>query len=134
MAQNEESDTDGNASKGTGTETDASGDTETEASRDISHLIRWEGLVSDSDLRVEVAENFSRYVAGDEDVILEESILGVNGPMAVSRGSRTRTVGEYERVTDGDEVLNVSSSVEEIVEGGVHLEAALGAEALIGGG
>lgn len=102
-------------------------------SQDQSLLFRNEGLVSDADVRIDVAENFTRYVAGNDDVSLETSMQGVNGSLAVIRGSRTRTVGDYERVTDDDEMLSVGSSVRETVSGGVRLQALISAEALVGG-
>ena len=89
--------------------------------------------MSDVDLRVDVAEKYSRYVAGNEDSSLEVSMQGTKGNLAVLRGSRDRTVGEYEHVTDGEEIHNIADSVVETVHGGVRLEAAVSAESIVGG-
>ena len=102
-------------------------------SQDYTHLFRSEALVSDVDLRVDVAEKYSRYVAGNEDSSLEVSVQGTKGNRTVLRGSRDRTVGEYEHVTDGEEIHNIADSVVETVHGGVRLEAAVSAESIVGG-
>ena len=103
------------------------------AEADFSHLFRSEGLVSDVDLRVDVAKNYSRYVAGDEEVSVRTSLHGAGASMAFVRGSRNRTAGSFEQVTDNDVMMNVVNSVEETVEGGVHLKANFSAEGMVGG-
>ena len=100
---------------------------------DYSHLFRSESLVSDVDLRVDVTKNYSRFIAGDEDVSVRSSILGTYNSMAFMRGSRDRTAGSFEHSTDNDIMMTVQNSVVETVNGGVHLMAAFSAEAMIGG-
>ena len=104
-----------------------------EESPDYSHLFRSEGLVSDVDLRVDVAKNYSRFVAGDEDISLETSVQGANANMSFIRGSRTRSAGSFEHITGKELMMTVANSVEETVHGGVHLKAVLSAEAIVGG-
>ena len=102
-------------------------------SQDHSHLFRSEGLVSDADLRTDVADKYSRNIVGDEDISLESSEFRTRGSMTFSRGARSRTAGKYTRTTDEDEILLIGDGVEETVAGGVHLKAKISAEAIIGG-
>ena len=102
-------------------------------SQDYSHLLRSEGLVSDADLRADVADKYARNIVGNEDISLESSEFRTRGTMTFSRGARSRTVGKYTRTTDNDEMLLIGERVEETVTGGVHLKAKVSAEALIGG-
>ena len=102
-------------------------------SQDYSHLLRSEGLVSDADLRVDVADKYARNIVGNEEISLESSEFRTRGTMTFSRGARSRTVGKYTRTTDNDEILLIGDRVEETVAGGVHLKAKMSAEALIGG-
>ena len=102
-------------------------------SQDYSHLLRSEGLVSDADLRADVADEYARNIVGDEEISLESSEFKTRGTMTFSRGARSRTVGKYTRTTDNDEILLIGDRVEETVAGGVHLKAKVSAEALIGG-
>ena len=102
-------------------------------SRDYSHLFREESLVSDADLRADVARNFTRTVFGDEDVSLLTSEFHSRESTAFTRGSRSRTVEEYERTTDNEETMFIKEEVREDVSGGVHLMAAQSAESMIGG-
>ena len=101
--------------------------------QDYSHLFRNECLISDVDLHVGVAKSYSRVVVGDEDVSVTTRLLGANGSMNVVRGSRDRTAGSFEHRTDNEITMNVSNSVEENVEGPVHLTAGFAAEAMVGG-
>ena len=102
-------------------------------SQDYSHLFRSEGLVSDVDLRVDVAKSYSRHVVGNEEISLKSSVQGANSNMTFMRGSRDRTAGSFEHITGDEVIMNVGDAVRETVNGGVHLMAAMAAEALIGG-
>ena len=74
---------------------------------DYSHLFRMEGLVLDVDLRVDVAENFSRYVAGNEDIELDSDTVLAGESMTITRGARTRRAGAYQRHTHEEEILAI---------------------------
>ena len=104
-----------------------------EQSRDLSHLLRNEGLVSDAEMRIDVAKNYERTVLGDEDVQLKSSVFGTNADMTFVRGARARSAGNYEHVTNSDVMMTIGSSVNEVVGGGVHLMARISAESMIGG-
>lgn len=96
-------------------------------------MFRYESMVSDADLRVDVAKNYSRYVAGDEEVSVRTATVGANGAMSFIRGSRDRTAGSFEQISSHEVTMKAEESYVENVEGGVHVKAALGAEAMIGG-
>ena len=69
-----------------------------DGSEDYSHLFRRERGVADVDLRVDVAENFSRFVTGNEEfqVDVDEAVAGAD--MNFSRGAYTNTIaGAYLR-------------------------------------
>jgi len=110
-------------------------DTEAEnaEANDYSHLFRSESLVSAVDLRVDVADRFSRLIGGDEEIDLDAEVLQADAPITVSRGARTRRVGEYERTTGREEVVTVGRRIDETVHGGVHQKALFAAEAMVGG-
>lgn len=104
-----------------------------EETRDYSHLFRREALVSAVDLRVDVADRFSRLVAGDEDIELDVDELVADAPVTVSRGARSRRVGRYVRTTGHEEIVSVGKRYDETVHGGVHQKAKFAAEAIVGG-
>lgn len=112
--------------EGATTDEDAGGE-------DYSHLFRCEGLVSDVDLRVDVAENFSRYVAGNEDIELDSDVVVANKSITLMRGARTRQAGTYKRSTFHEEVFVIGERYEETVHGGVLQKARFSAEAIVGG-
>lgn len=100
---------------------------------DTSHLFRMEGLVSNADLRLDVANTLNRFVYGDEDIEVDVDELAVGADMSLSRGARTRTAGSYERTTAHEEMYSIGESIEETVNGGVHQMAKFAAEVIIGG-
>lgn len=100
---------------------------------DYSHLFRNEVLVSDVDLRVEVAETFGRYVSGSERIEVKDHRVFADESVTMTRGARTRHVGEYERHTHGDELVGIGERYVETVHGSVHQKAPLSTEAMIGG-
>ena len=101
--------------------------------KDYTHLFRSESLVSAVDLRVDVADSYSRLVAGDEDVDLDVDELVADAPITLSRGARTRRVGKYRRSTGHEEVVAVRQRIDETVHGGVHQKVRFAAEAMVGG-
>ena len=106
---------------------------------DFSRLFRDEALVSQADLRVEVADEMSRLVNGDESVSLDRKEVHARGHMMVTRGSRDRHVeGKYYRWMNTNkgkrsETFAIQSHLEERVEGGVWLLAELESEVIMGG-
>lgn len=102
-------------------------------SQDYSHLFRAEGIVSDVDVRVDVARSFRRLVAGDEDVEVDLEQTYTGAPAVVTRGARDRHAGEYVRRTEGEELVAMSQSYTETVHGPAHLMAKVSAEGMIGG-
>lgn len=106
---------------------------EDEETKDYSHLFRRETLVSAVDLRLDVADRFSRLVAGDEDIDLDVDELVVDAPVTVSRGARSRRVGKYRRTTGHEEIVTIGRRYDETVHGGVHQKAKFAAEAIVGG-
>ena len=102
-------------------------------SEDYSHLFRSEGLVSDVDLRVDVADNFMRYVAGNENIEVDVDRLEADAAIVIVRGARTRHVESYKRLTGHEEMVTVGERIEETVHGGVHQKALFAAEAIVGG-
>ena len=103
-----------------------------DGSEDYTHLFRSEGFVSDVDLRVDVAENLSRVVGGNEDIVLKADLTETKGPMTVTRGARTRVVDEHRKVVHHEETI-MANRVEETVHGGVHHKALFAVEAIVGG-
>ena len=100
--------------------------------QDYGHLFRNEGIVSDFDLRVHVADNYTGYIAGDEDIEVDVAATITGDAMRVVRGARTREVDEYERATVREETI-VANRIEETVHGGVHQKARFAAEGIVGG-
>ena len=99
---------------------------------DYGHLFQGERVVSDVELRVDVANSVSRYVAGDEDVELEADSMRTPATATFYRGARTRVVGSHQRTTGRDETIT-ANRIDETVHGGVHHKAKYSAEAIVGG-
>ena len=106
---------------------------EDEETKDSSHLFRRESLVSAVDLRLDVADSFSRLVAGDEDIDVDLDELVADAPITISRGARSRHVGEYRRTTGREEIVTIGKRIDETVHGGVHQKALFAAESIVGG-
>ncbi len=97
-------------------------------------LFRREGLVSDLDLRVDVAKDLSRTITGDEDIHLNRRELRSRGDYSLQRRSRLRRVkGRYERSVTHSENIMALASINERVDGGVGMLASMESEAIIGG-
>lgn len=120
-------------------ETDSDGQTEEggeerESPYEFGRLFRYECLISDADLRVEVADQISRTVGGDEKIDLEDSDLDVKGNSFISRLARSRTItGSYSYTSQASETWLIGDSVREEVSGGVKLHARVESEAIVGG-
>lgn len=108
-------------------------DAEDAETKDYSHLFRRESLISTVDLRVDVADRYSRLVAGDENIELDVDELVADAPVSVSRGARSRRVGKYRRRTGHEEIVMIGKRYDETVHGGVHQRAKLAAENIVGG-
>ena len=100
---------------------------------DISRLFRREGIVSDADLRVDVAREISAMILGDERERLVNKTVHVRGGSAVSAGSRERRVeGNLVSHVHTDNV-NAASRLDETVLGRVDLRAQVESESIVGG-
>ena len=100
---------------------------------DVARLFRREGIVSDADLRVDVAREISAMILGDERERLDNKTVNVLGGHVVSAGSRERRVeGNLVSHVHADNV-NAASKLEETVLGRVDLRARVEAESIIGG-
>ena len=114
-------------------DTDSSTTGADDASEDVSHLFRSEALFSDADLRTDVASRLERSILGTETLEVDVYEMHVRGDMTYVRGERERIAGVYHRTTDGDEQVLAQERVDETVEGGYRILAALSAESMIGG-
>ena len=100
---------------------------------DVSRLFRREGIVSDADLRVDVAHEISAMILGDERERLVNKTVHVRGSQATSAGSRERRVeGNLVSHVHTDNV-NAASMLDEKVLGRVDLQSKLEAESIVGG-
>ena len=113
--------------------TDAEAADSTSGAEDYSHLFRREGIVADVHLRVDVAHNFARFVAGDEEITVDVDESVSDASMDLSRGARTRVVGDYKRTVIRQDTVMVGERIEETVHGGVHQMAKFAAEGIVGG-
>ncbi len=102
---------------------------------DATRLFRTEAVVSDVDLRIDVAGRIERTINADEDVELQEMSTHTRGGLAMLRGSRdVQVAGDITRHTDSDETLAVTNgSIEERVLGGVEYHTSVEGEAIVGG-
>ena len=97
-------------------------------------LFRRESIVTDIDLRVDVADQISKIILGDEDVTLNSTETHVRGDMTTRRGSRNREVtGNYEDKVDHADTRMVQQAIREVARGGVELRAAVESETIMGG-
>lgn len=103
------------------------------AIENFSKYFRTETLVTESDLRVDVANSLYRTVLGDETVDTVAYETHLRGDFAEMAGERDRTADSYERSTDNTETLVIDGSCTETVDGRMTVKAALSAESLVGG-
>ena len=100
---------------------------------DVTKIFRSETLVTDTDLRVDVADSLRRTVIGNETIDTKSHSTHVRGDFSQMAGERDRTVGSYDRSTDNDESYLINGSYKEEVGGRMTIKAVQSAEALIGG-
>ena len=103
---------------------------------DPRRLFRSEGVISDVDLRVDVAKDASRVVINDEAISLDEKSIHARGNYTITRGSRERRVhGDYERHVEYTDMYTVQhlGSIDERVEGGVSQHMKQGVDVILGG-
>lgn len=103
------------------------------AIENFSKYFRAETLVTETDLRVDVANSLYRTVLGDETVDTVTYETHLRGDFAEMAGERDRTADSYERSTDNTETLVIDGSCTETVDGRMTVRAALSAESLVGG-
>lgn len=98
---------------------------------------RSEALVSDGDLRLEVAKAVVHQVGRNEQVLLRNDKRSVFlDSLLISRGSSTHTVhGDYRRISEESDIimLDKGGSYSEVVAGGVDQHASVEGESMIGG-
>ena len=100
---------------------------------DATRIFRSEALVTDTDLRVDVADSLRRNVLGDETVETSEHSTHIRGNYSQIAGERDRTAGSYERSTDNEEMYLIDGSYTERVGGRMTIRATLSAESMVGG-
>ena len=94
---------------------------------------RSETLVTETDLRVDVADSLHRTVLGNETVDTVTHKTHLRGKFAQIAGERNRTAGSYERSTENGETYIIDETYKETVDGRMTVKAALSAESLVGG-
>lgn len=123
MADNDQNQNNGN---------DGGGDDAADNTAD--RLFRREGIVSDVDLRVDVAAELSQSITEDEVVELDYKRVKIRGDASFVRGSRDRTVkGTHDRSVDNAETRAIGDFLGETVHGGVHYHAAQDVDIIMGG-
>ena len=99
----------------------------------FKRILREEAMVTDGELRLEVAHTFERSVYGDEDVLLNSSFFKSRSSYQITRDSRTTTVNSsYERETDKADMFRLKGSLTEVVHGAIMHKAELEAEHIVG--
>ena len=107
--------------------TDNEGDT-------FSRRFREEAVVSDVDLRIDVAETISHTTLGEEAISLDRRYAHVRGAYVLARGERDRTIaGNYTRSAGGADAFTVDTAVEEHVSGGADVSIQVESEAILAG-
>ena len=100
---------------------------------DMNKLFRREGIVSDADLRVDLAKTVSRIILDDESVDLDTKSTHVRGSLAIARGELdTQVVGNYSSTVNSD-MRMLTGKVKETVNGGIDLLAQLESETMMAG-
>lgn len=105
---------------------------------DSATPFRSEALVSDGELRLEVAKAVVRNVGGNEQVLLRGGMRShFFKDLLVSRGqNRTRVVhGDYHRESGKSDItmLDKGGDYSEVVAGGVHQHSTVEGESIVGG-
>lgn len=108
--------------------------TEAELEERYRRILRQEAMVTDGDLRLEVARVFERAITGDEEVLLRKRQAYFRGPLSIQRRNRTMEVrGNYHQDTGRAEIFSFTGTVSETVQGGVYQQASVEAEHIVGG-
>ena len=100
---------------------------------DATKIFRSETLVTDTDLRIDVADRLRRTVIGNETIDTKSHSTHIRGDFQQQMGERDRTVNSYNRSTDNNETYLINGSYKEEVGGRMTIKAVQSAEALIGG-
>ena len=104
------------------------------ASTTMDKLFRREAIVSDVDLRVDLAKTVSKVILDDETIDLDTQETHVRGSLAVARGELDHEVtGNYLSTMHATETRMVTGKLKETVNGGVDLRAQLESETLMAG-
>ena len=99
-----------------------------------SRLFRNEGLVSEADLRVDVAKWIARIVVQDSHVDLDAASVHARGNLRISRLSRAReVVGNYVSIVEKEMTNMIDIHVEERVLGGVEYIMQKDCDVIMGG-
>lgn len=99
-------------------------------------LVRNEALVSNGELRLEVAKAIERTVMGSETIMVREYATHIGGDWLEVRAESDRSVGgSLERKCDHSDLIMIKGGdIREVVNGGVHQHATVDGEAIVGGG
>ena len=101
---------------------------------DVSRLYRREGIISNVELRVDVANQIACMILEDEEVTLDSKTTHMRGDQMVGRGSRDREVtGRYRGRVGHQDLRLAGDTIVERVEGGVDLRASVESEIIMGG-
>lgn len=101
---------------------------------DPSRIFRNEVMMSDADLRIEVAKEINRTISGDEVINLEEKTIRSQSMGEITRAGRKRVVGgTYTKKVQYQETMMIGQSIKEEVNGGVLLNAQQESQAIVGG-
>ena len=104
------------------------------SAEEVARMFRREALVSDADLRIDLAERVDRFVAGDASAELERARVHVRGDADERHGERDRHVaGKYERSVHRNDTFSVGEHYAERFEGGVEYRARVENQAIVGG-
>ncbi|MCY3565434.1 MAG: hypothetical protein OXH27_04560 [Gammaproteobacteria bacterium] len=99
-----------------------------------SRILREEALVTDGELRLELARVLDRSIAGGEDVLLYGKFAQFRCDLQISRLSRTTVVnGAYDRHSHKTELFKLTGSVSETIDGPVVQMAQVESESIVGG-
>ena len=99
----------------------------------MQRLFRQEGMVSEAELRVDVAQTVARVVAGDATVDLDEASIHARGDLLMSRRSRIRNVTTYVSRVEERHNNMIGMAVEEHVQGGVDYRMQKDSDTILGG-
>ena len=101
---------------------------------DVSRLYRREGIISNVDLRVDVANQIACMILKDEEVDLNSNTTHMRGDLLARRGSRDREVtGRYTNRVKHQDLRLAGDTIIERAEGGVELRSLVEFEAIMGG-